>query len=114
MIICNEYTDEGNLGAAGVIVAREGGMYPVITNGELLFNLNKSDGGWEATHELWTGSGEYAICLQISGAEGWDDDHPPGGGYHRRYWWTRNGAVVKYNIKDALTTIPFSEFEMEW
>jgi hypothetical protein len=108
IVICKEYTNEGNLGNAGVIIAREGPNLG-ITNGELFFDLLVSN-GWDATNEPWNGSGEYAICLQITGTDGWDDD----GGHHHRYWWTKDGEYAKYNIKDAVTTLEFSQFEMEW
>jgi hypothetical protein len=106
VLICKEYKNEGNLGAAGVIVAREAGS-AIITNGELLFELKVSD-GWNVTNEPWTGSGKYAICLQIAGTGGWDDND-----FHR-YWWTKDGEYAKYDIKDALTTLEFSQFKMEW
>jgi hypothetical protein len=109
MVICKKYTDEGNLGAAGVIVAREIWHEPHITNGELLFDLYVSN-GWDATNKPWTGSGKYAICLQIAGTDGWDDE----GGHHHRYWWTKDGEYAKYDIKDALTTLEFSQFKKEW
>jgi hypothetical protein len=108
VVICEEYTSEGNLGAAGVIVARAADPV-IITNGELLFDLKVSN-GWDATNEPWTGSGKYAICLQIAGTDGWNDD----GGHHHRYWWAKGGEYTKYDIKDALTTLEFSQFKIEW
>jgi hypothetical protein len=114
--LCKEYSSEGNLNAAGVIVAR--GTEPGskssarITDGELLFDLKEVtiENSWDATDEPWTGSGNYAICLQITGVDGWGDD----GGHHHRYWWDMDDEYAKYDIKDALTTIPFSQFKMEW
>jgi hypothetical protein len=89
----------------GDSVAREVIHTGLITDGVLSLDLNVSIGR-QASDKPWTGSGKYYICLQIAGDDGWAD----AGGHHYRYWWVKDGEVAKYDIKDAVTTLNFSEF----
>jgi hypothetical protein len=91
------------------LVAREVYHLPHITNGELLVDLHVCDDGYDALDILWTGKGEYYVCLTFAGPIGWPDDVE--GGTVLRYWWTKDGERAKYDIKDALTTLDFSQFE---
>lgn len=90
------------------LVAREDNLLKV-TNGELLVDLYVCDDGYDASNVRWTGSGEYYVYLGFANLIGWPDGG--GGGDVLRYWWAKNGNVAKYDIKDALTTIPFSQFK---
>ena len=90
----------------GNSVAREVYHVPRVINGELLVDL-KVSAGWDATDAPWTGSGEYYIRLIFAGPAGWSDE----GGTSLHYWWTNGGQTpVKYDIKDAVTTLNFSQF----
>ena len=91
------------------LIARDVYHEPRITDGELLVDLYVCEAGDMATDDRWTGSGEYYLCLLVAGPAGWPDD--VNGGSRSEYWWATNGAVAKYNIQDALTTIEFSQFK---
>jgi len=93
------------------LIAREVYHTGHIANGELLVDLYVCDDGYDASNLRWTGSGEYYIYIGFAGPIGWPDD--VSGGTVLRYWWAKDGAVAKYDIKDALTTLEFSQFRKQ-
>jgi hypothetical protein len=98
-------------GAESGLIAREIYHVPKITDGGLFVDLYVCEDGYDASDERWTGSGEYYICLTFAGPIGWPDDVE--GGTVLRYWWTKDDVTAKYDIKDALTTLAFSQFKKQ-
>jgi hypothetical protein len=77
-----------------------------ITNEELFFDLYVTE-GWDATDKPWIGIGEYYIRMEFGGPNGWYSD----GGSSIQYWWAKDDNVAKYDFKNALTMIDFSQFK---
>ena len=93
------------------LIAREAYHSAKIKNGELLVDLYVCDDGYDASNKRWTGKGEYYIILGFAGPIGWYDESPGDPGYDSLHYVQKNsGTLVKYDIQDALTTIPFSQF----
>jgi hypothetical protein len=101
VFILNESIWEGNN-----FIARSVYHSGHIVNGELYVDLNGRD-GYDASDEPWNGNGKYYILLIIAGTNGFHDE----GGTNHYYWWAKDGVVEKYDIKDTLTTLDFSQFK---